>query len=154
LNNLNYYFFFFPEENPQPLDQDQITEILIKSKLGILSCIQSGNLYYFQIIYNYNYGKFPTCKNITLDPKCGIPALDYIYSFNINSESINWSNVIEIKLSSHLWIVTYLSESFIECDSLLDLFTNPNNCPINHQKGVNSCWNHFCCCNEYDFKIH
>jgi hypothetical protein len=37
LNDLNHYLSYFSEEIPKQLDQDEIIEILIKPRLGILN---------------------------------------------------------------------------------------------------------------------
>jgi hypothetical protein len=52
LNDLNHFLFYFPEENPKQLDQDEIIEILdqgkattelyeamVNAKIDILKCL-------------------------------------------------------------------------------------------------------------------
>jgi hypothetical protein len=57
LNDLSHYLLYLPEEIPKQLDQDEIIEILIKSRFGFLSDMKQAVVNTIIDIFRKSYGE-------------------------------------------------------------------------------------------------
>jgi hypothetical protein len=67
MNDLNRYLFYFPEENPKQLDQDEIIEILDQAKNRDPEwheTIVNANIDIFEISYEESVSYFKLLENL------------------------------------------------------------------------------------------
>jgi hypothetical protein len=74
LNDLNHYLFYFLEENPKQLDQDEIIEILDQAKAGYPEYHESmvdANIDIFAMSYeeSVSYTNGPSTASLPVDNK-------------------------------------------------------------------------------------
>jgi hypothetical protein len=67
LNDLNHYLFYFPEENPKHLDQDEIIEILDQAKAldpEWPEAMVNANIDIFEMSYEESVSYFKSLENL------------------------------------------------------------------------------------------
>jgi hypothetical protein len=65
LNDLNRYLFYFPEENPKQLDQDEIIEILDQAKAPEWHEIMfNANIDIFEMTYEESVSYFKSLEKL------------------------------------------------------------------------------------------
>jgi hypothetical protein len=65
LNDLNFYFLYFPEEHPKHLDQDEIIEILDEAKaLEWYEAMVNANIDIFELSYEQSVSYFKRLENL------------------------------------------------------------------------------------------